>query len=223
MKNKSIITVMIISFIVFLSVTFWLTSDNGFMYDANIIDWTERVSTDGLIAFMEALSVIGSSEVILLLTAVIAGVFLLKRNWFFLFYFLTVSVGGVVLNFALKMLFQRARPGDEVSHIEVFNFSFDIPSYSYPSGHMMRASILFIFLLYISYRFIKKTQIKWIAYMVSMAVLVGVGLSRLFLDAHFLSDIVGAISISIVWFCICHLFFKRYDERQTVYQFRGFR
>src|SRR5690625_6467099 len=103
MKNKSIITVMIISFIVFLSVTFWLTSDNGFMYDANIIDWTERVSTDGLIAFMEALSVIGSSEVILLLTAVITGIFLLKRNWFFLFYFLTVSVGGVVLNFALKI------------------------------------------------------------------------------------------------------------------------
>src|SRR5699024_8325752 len=157
MKNKSIITVMIISFIVFLSMTFWLTSDNGFMYDANIIDWTERVSTDGLIAFMEALSVIGSSEVILLLTAVIAGIFLLKRNWFFLLCFLTVSVGGVVLTFGLEMLVRSARPGGELTHIGLLNFSVDLPSYSHPRPPMMRASILFTFLVYPRYRLIFKT------------------------------------------------------------------
>lgn len=216
MKNKSILVVMIISFIAFLSVTFWFTADNGFTFDSKIVDWTERVSTDLLITFMEAMSIVGSSEVILLLTGIIALIFLLKRNWYFLLFFLTVSVGGVALNFILKMLFQRERPGGEASHIEVFNFSLDIPSYSYPSGHMMRVTILFVFLLYISFRFIKKTQLKWLAYIVSMAVLVGVAFSRLFLEAHFLSDILGAVTVSITWFCLVLLIFKKYEKRNHV-------
>lgn len=216
MKNKSIISVLIISLLAFLSVTFWLTADNGYTYDSTIVEWTERVATDFLIAFMEAMSIVGSSEVILLLTGIIALILLFKRNWYFLLFFLTVSVGGVVLNYLLKMLFQRERPGGEVSHIEVFNFSLEIPSYSYPSGHMMRVTILFVFLLYVSFRYIQKTQLKWLAYVVSVAVLVGVAFSRLFLEVHFLSDILGAVTISIAWFCLVLLIFKKHEKRKHV-------
>lgn len=223
MKNKTTVFVMIVSLLAFFSVSFWLTANNGFTYDSKIVDWTERVSTDGTIKFMEIISIVGSSEVILLLTALIAGIFLLKRNWSFLLFFLTVSVGGVVVNFVLKMLFQRERPGGEVSNIEVFNFSLEIPSYSYPSGHMMRATILFLFLLLMSYRFIEKTALKWIAYIASISILVGVAFSRLFLDAHFLSDILGAVSISIVWFCLCYFVFKKYEEKKAVPQFSRYR
>lgn len=212
MKNKSIIFIMIVSLFVFLSVTFWLTANNGYVYDASVIEWTEKVSTSFIMKAMETVSIVGSSEVILLLTGVIAVIFLFKRNWIYLLFFLTVSVGGVALNFLLKILFQRERPGGEVSNIEVFNLSLEIPSYSFPSGHMMRVTILFLFLMYISYRFIRGTLLKWLAYMASTITMIGVALSRLFLEAHFLSDIIGAISISIVWFCFLLLLFKKFQK-----------
>lgn len=165
---------------------------------------------------------IGSSEAVLLLTFVITVIFLVKRDWFHTIFFLTVSVGGVVLNFVLKFLFQRERPG-EMSHIEVFNFSLDIPSYSFPSGHMMRITILLLFLIYISYRFMKHVYLKTLATILFTLTLVGVAFSRLFLDAHFLSDILAAVSISIVWFCLCYFIFKRYEDKQNVNQFSRYR
>src|SRR5699024_908186 len=129
--------------------------------------------------------------IFLLLSFLIAVIFLLKKDWFHTIFFLTVSVGGVILNFVLKFLFQRERPG-EMSHIEVFNYSFEIPSYSFPSGHMMRTTILLLFLIYVSHRFIKGSILQVSAYIFFVLIMVGVALSRLFLDAHFLSDILAA-------------------------------
>lgn len=212
MKNVSLLTTIIIFLFVFTSIAF-LTGANSFPYDDLTIQWMGQVSSSFLIEVMEIISIIGSSEAILILTFVIIAIFLLKRDWFHTMFFLTVSVGGIVLNFVLKFLFHRDRPG-ESSVIEIFNFSFDIPSHSFPSGHMMRITILLLFLVYMSHRFMKYTVLKVFAYILFVITLVGVGLSRLFLDAHFLSDVLAAVSISIVWFCLWCYVFKRYEEKQ---------
>lgn len=199
----------------FILVTFVFTMSNGYGYDQSIIDWVDSVSSPSIEKGMELISSLGSSEVILLITVIITAIFAIKRNWIFTIFFLTVSVGGVALNFVLKFLFQRERPGGDVSYIEVFNFSLEIPSYSFPSGHTMRVTILLLFLLYISFRFIKHTGLKVLAYLACILTMIGVALSRLFLEAHFLSDTLGAISISIVWFCLCLLIFKKYQPKRT--------
>lgn len=209
MKNKSIICLIIINLVAFLLVAFWLTPSNGYLYDYQVIAWVEGASTKLLNQIMLVISLVGSSEIILLATIVISAIFLVKRYWQLLYFFIIVSVGGVALNFLLKILFQKERPGGNVSSIEVFNFSFDIPSYSFPSGHMMRATLLLLFLIYLSYSFIKNTFLKWTAYLTSFILMIGVALSRIFLDAHYLSDIIGAVSISIVWFCLILLIFKK--------------
>lgn len=209
MKNRTITCLIIFSLFVFISVAFWLTPSNGYLYDYHVIAWIETMSTKFLNQIMLIISLIGSSEVILLTTVIISAVFLVKRYWQLLSFFMFVSVGGVALNFLLKILFQKERPGGNVSSIEVFNFSFDIPSYSFPSGHMMRVTLLFLFLIYLSYSFIKNSFLKWTVYLISLLLMIGVAFSRIFLDAHFLSDIIGAVSISITWFCLVLLIFKK--------------
>lgn len=217
-KNTYVLLTMVTALIVFVLVTFVFTMKNGFVYDEVIIDWLNNFSSTTLTKVMEFISLLGSSEVILLVTFVVAAIFAIKRNWLFTIFFLVVSVGGVALNFILKFVFQRERPGGEISYIEVFNFSFEIPSYSFPSGHTMRITILLLFLIYISYRFIKHTGIKVLSYVVCTLTMIGVALSRLFLDAHFLSDTLAAISISVVWFCICLLLFNRYEKKNAFYR-----
>src|SRR5699024_8580876 len=90
------------------------------------------------------------SEMILVITVIIGLVLLIRCSWRHFFFFFVVSVGGVALNLALKMLIQRARPGDETKFIEVFDFQFELQSYSFPSGNTMRATMIFFFF-----------QIKW--------------------------------------------------------------
>src|SRR5699024_10099611 len=219
MKNKSLYVIMFISLLIFFSVTFIFTETKGFIFDQKIIQWVDDVSNPFVVKLMNFVSLIGSSEVILLITLVITVLFLIKKDWYHTVFFLGVSVGGVFLNFLLKIIFQRERPGGDVSYIEVFNFSLEIPSYSFPSGHTMRSTILLLFLIYLSFRFIKNILLTSVATITCIILIVCVALSRLFLEAHYLSDTVAAISISIVWFSLIYMIAKKYDKKEETNAF----
>jgi|SRR5699024_2685459 len=181
----------------------------GFLLDETVAYWADQNTNALTTKIMKFPSFIGSSEVILLATILIGLILLVKRDWRNLFFFFILSVGGVMLNLLLKQVVQRARPGDEMREIEVFQWNLEIQSYSFPSGHTMRATILFIFLIYLTYRFAKKTKTRVISYIVYIVLIIAVALSRIMLDAHFATDIIGAIIISISWFFLCLYFFHK--------------
>lgn len=213
MKNKPL-GILIVSFLIaFIGVALWTFSAGGFPPDRWLIDWAEANDGGFLYSVMKLISTIGSSEAILGLTIVFAAFFLYKRYWQLLVFFLTVSVGGVAVNLLLKFLFRRERPG-EAREIEVFDFSLNIPSYSFPSGHMMRSTILICFLMFLIYMYIRNSAIQVALYTASIILLFGIGLSRVMLDAHFLSDVLGALTISIVWFCAVLYFYEAYMDKK---------
>lgn len=213
MKNKTLFVTIMLSMIIFLTTALVTQMNGSFGFDQSMMNWVEQTSSPLLVNTMDVISLFGSSEVILLLTGLITVIFLFKRDWLNVIFFLVVSVGGVFLNLLLKLAFQRERPDGEVSYIDVFNVSLEIPSYSFPSGHTMRATILLLFLMYLVYTYVIHRSLKGLLLLLCSLGIVGVALSRLFLEAHFLSDTIAAISISIVWFCLVRLFFKKYDNR----------
>src|SRR5699024_687168 len=213
-RNKTFLIVSVVFFFLFLMVVFITTSNSGFVLDETVAYWAQNDAA-WLMKLMEIASVIGSSEMVLIITVIIGLVFLIRRSWRHFFFFFVVSVGGVVLNLGLKMLIQRARPGDEAKFIEVFNYSFELQSYSFPSGHTMRATILFLFLIYLTIYVLKKTSIKIILTVLFLGTLVSVALSRIMLDAHFVTDVLGAVVVSLAWFFLCLYFF--YRPKQTGY------
>ncbi|OLN22273.1 hypothetical protein BTO30_11030 [Domibacillus antri] len=68
---------------------------------------------------------------------------------------------------------------------------------------MMRSVILFTFLINCIYRLLKREALKIPLYTICLLLIFGVALSRIILGAHFLSDTLAAISISLAWFCLC--------------------
>src|SRR5699024_8889029 len=148
----------------------------------------------------------------LLVTVIIVIFLLVILKWRQLFFFFVVSVGVVFLNLALKLLIHRERPGDEAKYIDVFNIQIELQSYSFPSGHTMRATIFFLFLIYLVYYFTKKVALQWVLYTLFGLLIIAVPLSRIMLDAHFVTDVVGALMISIAWFFLCLYFFHRPKE-----------
>lgn len=208
-RNNMFLILAIVFAIIFAGVAFITAGNLGASLDESIANWADGQNTAFIAKIMDLASIIGSSEVIMLITIAIGVFFLIKRNWHHFFFFFVLSVGGVILNLALKMLIQRARPGDEVNFIEVFNFTFELQSYSFPSGHAMRASILFIFLIYLAIHMLKNMPLKIGLIIVYLGVLISVALSRIMLDAHFATDVIGAIIVSIAWFFLCLYFFYK--------------
>lgn len=213
--------VSVVFLLLFLVVVFMTSGSQGKLLDENIANWASGFENSTVIKLMKYISILGSTSAVLVITTLIGLYFLIKRNWRDLFFFFTVSVGGVILNFALKMLIQRERPGDEVSNIEVFNITFDIQSYSFPSGHTMRATILFLFLMYLAVRYLGNIGVKFIVVDVFVILIILVALSRIFLDAHFATDIIGGIVISVAWFSlIAFLFINPKQRESTMYMNR---
>ncbi len=212
-RNNTFLIIAIVFAVIFAGVAFITAGSMGASLDESFANWADGQNTVFVAKIMDLASIIGSSEVIMLITIAIGVFFLIKRNWHHFFFFFVLSVGGVILNLALKMLIQRARPGDEAKFIEVFNYTFELQSYSFPSGHAMRASILFLFLIYLAIYTLKNVPLKIGLIIVYLGVLISVALSRIMLDAHFATDVIGAIIVSIAWFFLCLYFF--YKPKRT--------
>lgn len=207
MKSKLVFVIMI-SFLIFVLAAYLSYTEYGLTYDHLIISFLTSNSSPHVIAGMEVLTKLGSSTAILLTTVAIAIVLFYKKYWSYLYFFVVLSIGGVLLNFLLKVAFQRSRPG-EMKYTEVFNYSFEVPSYSFPSGHTMRIVILLSFLIYLSSKEIKRSTFKLSVYWTGGLVMLLIPLSRVYVGEHYPTDILAAASISIAWFAACLLFVKK--------------
>ena len=137
-----------------------------------------------------------STPGVLALTA-LAGWWLVRRGARHWMLTLLVTVpGGMVLNVLMKHTFERARP------------HFDEPiltltTYSFPSGHTVAATLLYGLLACYLTRHAQRWSARagWILLACLMVALVAG--SRLYLGAHYLSDVLAAMAEGCAWLSIC--------------------
>ncbi len=138
--------------------------------------------TSRLNGFFALFTLLADSHVILG-SALLWGFYLLifKRSttgWYFLG-LAFLAAGATVL---FKMLSHSPRPSGLMS-ID--------PSSSFPSGHVLLSTTILGFYAFILARQMK-WSLHWIPYTATMILLLLIGLSRLFLGAHWLTDVIGS-------------------------------
>lgn len=109
--------------------------------------------------------------------------------------FFAISViGCIVLNVALKLLFHRARP-----HVDLPYLIVRPESFSFPSGHTMgSAGVLGSIAIVV--RALKPPRAVWIPMaLVCGSLVLGVATSRVYLGAHYPSDVVGGLLGAASW------------------------
>lgn len=117
---------------------------------------------------------------------------------------------SVLLNLTLKSFFARYRP-TEVTLMVVE------AGYSFPSGHTMAAACFFGFLILLTQRCGLSKAIKWLLSALLALVILLVGASRIYLGAHFFSDVMGGLLCSAAYLCIFSAFIERFfgEEDRT--------
>jgi len=171
-------------------------------FDLSIINWTQGLENDTLTNIAKTITFIGSSKgmiIVTLLAAIILFVFLGHRRELIL---LIVSVGGVaILNEGLKMIYQRERP--------TLHRIIEETGFSFPSGHSMASFTLYAMLTYLLWRHIRSGRGRTIVLVVAAAIILMIGMSRIYLGVHYPSDVLGGYLISACWVALCIAVYRR--------------
>ena len=161
--------------------------------DAIMTPLLHSYASPQLDAVMWAITTLGSTFVVGPLF-VIAEVALLrvKRRREALFLAIAL-IGSVIMNGLLKLVFQRPRP--------------DLPwaktplDYSFPSGHTMNSLVFYLALALIAW-IIWGPRIGIPATIGALILAVLIGISRIYLGAHYFSDVVAGFIAGLAWLLI---------------------
>ena len=162
------------------------------LVDQQLSAWLARNRTPSLTTFFIVVTSLGST-VAGVIAATVLGIYLLLRRqrYWFAATMLTIA-GGALLNRFLKLAFQRARP-------ELDDPMMSFAGYSFPSGHTMSATVVFGTLAL--YLFTRKKNYRSRLVVVGLAILVilMVAFSRIYLGAHYLTDVLAAMAEGMAW------------------------
>ena len=166
--------------------------------DHQIAAWFHAHLTQPLVNVMLAFSDPGSPRWIATITLVVALFCALRRRWYGLFALLLAVPGGMLLNSVIKELVHRHRPYSESPFV-------DLSDYSFPSGHAMAATLLYGLLALFALVVLRKRLWRGLAVLGASLVIMLVGLSRIALGAHYLTDVLAAIASGAVWIWLCYI------------------
>ncbi|HEY6231334.1 MAG TPA: phosphatase PAP2 family protein [Pyrinomonadaceae bacterium] len=164
--------------------------------DSALSSWLHTHRDLRLTTVMFAVTAMGSTQVVSSIAGLF-GVYFLYRRRFYWFAAITLTVfGGMLLNKLLKYAFHRQRP-----------FFTDplltLTSYSFPSGHTMMATTLYAALAIFFLSRTSDVRARVLIICAAVVMILAVGFSRIYLGAHYLTDVLGAMAEAIAWLSFC--------------------
>jgi undecaprenyl-diphosphatase len=166
------------------------------LVDAQINAWLHMHRSPLFTMALTGVTSLGST-ILVICIAVTIGLYLLwRRQPYWLAAFWLTVFGGMLLNKFLKLVFYRPRP------------RFDDPilsltGYSFPSGHTMAATVLYGVVAVLVITKINDKRYKVIVALAASLLVASVAFSRMYLGAHYLSDVLGAIAEGLAWMSLC--------------------
>ena len=127
---------------------------------------------------------------------VLLFIFIIVKKKYKLSIIVLSSISSVIINNLVKIIVRRERPDYLRMVME--------KSYSFPSGHAMISVLFFGSIIYLVNKYNLKHK-KLITFSLSTFILL-VGISRIYLGVHYLTDVVGGYLLGIVvLFFIIHI------------------
>jgi undecaprenyl-diphosphatase len=146
--------------------------------------WLEQTAID--------LSALGGFTLMWLLSAVLVGFFLLMGRSLEATLFAVSVVGSSLLNAGVKRLIARPRPF-VVPHLAT------VSNGSFPSGHAMLSATAYLSLAVLTAHVMPGELARIYVVAITIAIVVSIGLSRIYLGVHWPSDVLGGWCLGAVW------------------------
>lgn len=145
-----------------------------------------NIINDKLTLIVKMITNLGSATCLILLC-----IFILLNNKRIGIYVTTNLILISIINVILKNLIQRPRPTIYPLILET--------GYSFPSGHSMASMAFYGYLIYLIYKHISNTNLKYTLMFMLGILIILIGISRVYLGVHYISDVIAGFLISITY------------------------
>jgi undecaprenyl-diphosphatase len=160
--------------------------------DQAIQSWVHGFTRPWLTDVMSGLSWIGSPIVLVpAVTFAVAFMWWSGRKDDAVFV-TAAALGGVALDEVMKLHFKRLRPDLPWAFVHEHSFSF-------PSGHSVMAMVLYGVLVYKTQDKLRSNWARAALMVAAFLMVAGIGISRVYLGAHYPSDVAGGYFVGAIW------------------------
>jgi membrane-associated phospholipid phosphatase len=184
----------------------YLTGDPIVRWDVTFAGWLHAHSVAVLISAFKVVTLAGNVAVLAVVTVGAAAWLLRRRAFNEALLVCAVGFGIEVLNAGLKLAFHRPRPLLAYVHLE---------TYSFPSGHAAGAAATYGVLIFLIARHGRPRR-RVACGLLFLITVSAIGFSRLYLEAHYLSDVLAGFSVGLLWLSGCLLIYLWAGDRSVL-------
>ncbi len=195
-----------LALLVFLRITRELIEGEVDAMDHVILGAVEKARTPWLTVCAVDVTALGSVTLVVLFSAFTFLLLLVLRDRLGALQLLAASAGAAMLTVVAKDMIERIRPEQAQQLIVVSGFS-------YPSGHSVSTSALYLTIAIIAGRYVQHSGAKIAMFIAVSTVVVMVAASRVYLGVHYATDVISGISLGAAWALLLAGLFARFERR----------
>jgi undecaprenyl-diphosphatase len=197
-----------LAFLMFIRITRELIEGDVGAMDSAILLAVAKKRTPWLTIAAVDVTALGSITLVVLFSAFTLLVLLVLRDRMGALQLLASSAGASILTIVTKDMIERIRPAEAQQLVVVSGFS-------YPSGHSVSASALYLTIAIIAGRYVQHASARAAIFLAVSAVLIMIGASRVYLGVHYATDVVSGISLGVAWALVLAGFFTLVGHRDS--------
>src|SRR5665213_3446594 len=193
--SSRVLIVSLVSSVFFLVLFAWMSEEvfeGGLRrFDTTVRSRVHDFFSPQLTKFMLGMTFLGSVGFLTAFFVILVAVWLLKGMKRPAAWLAIAVIGSVILDVSLKLSFHRPRPIPFVGVVP--------QSYSFPSGHALSSFCFYGVLAGLVCARIQSTAIRIFVWTAAAALVLAIGLSRIYLGVHYPTDVVAGYIAAAAW------------------------
>jgi undecaprenyl-diphosphatase len=168
-------------------------------YDPQVLDDMVAARSPSLTPIFQTLTTIGSLPVVVTMTALVIAGLAWRRAWSQAAFVAVAMAGSAALTVGLKALVARHRPDSSVM------LDGPDPEFSFPSGHTLNSTVFLLVVVWLVLRHTDRVGVRALTIAAAAALAVGIGVSRLYLGYHWMTDVLAGWVLAPTWVALLTL------------------
>jgi membrane-associated phospholipid phosphatase len=191
-RTRHLLGMMLICCLVFVALAIVAGEADPNTIDLSATRWLQQAAPRWFGVLMNWVSWFGYSPQNVIMPVVVAGAVFLRGLHWEAVWVLGTQVSGI-LTAVIKELVHRPRPAPDLVGVSVA-----LQDPSFPSGHTVQYTTLFGFVFFLVYVLAQPSGWRTALLVLLALPIVTVGVSRLYLGQHWLSDVLGGYALALL-------------------------